>query len=303
MRHAQNVKTDRRRKPELTVAQILAWADAHRRRTGQWPTKESGPVADGPLGTSWRQADNALRLGLRGLPGCSSLAQLLAAERGVRNPADPPRLTEALILEWADAHRSQADEWPDENSGPVAAAAGESWQAINQALRDGLRGLPGGDSLARLLARRRQARNRISLPPLTVQGILALADAHRRRTGQWPKRDAGPVVGVRGETWLAFDRALTQGCRALPGGSSLSQLLAERRGVRNRGALPSLTEGQILAWAEAHRRRTGKLPTAGSGAIPEAAGESWKRVDNALREGRRGLKGKTSLPALLDRLR
>jgi hypothetical protein len=25
-------------RPTLTVAQILRWADAHRRRTGRWPT-------------------------------------------------------------------------------------------------------------------------------------------------------------------------------------------------------------------------------------------------------------------------
>ncbi len=116
-------------------------------------------------------------------------------------------------------------------------------------------------------------------------------------------RDSGWVVGAKSETWLAFDRALAQGCRGLPGGSSLARLLAERRWVRNQGALPTLAEWQILGWAEAHRRRTGKLPNAGSGAIPEAPGESWKRVDNALREGRRGLKRRSTLPSLLSRLR
>jgi hypothetical protein len=122
MRDAPKVKTNRRRKPELTEAAILAWADAHRRRTGEWPTKEGGPVADGPLGTSWRQADNPLRFGLRGLPGGSSLARLLAAERGVRNAANLPPLAEALILGWADADRSQAAEWPSEISCRVPAA-------------------------------------------------------------------------------------------------------------------------------------------------------------------------------------
>ena len=82
----------------------------------------------------------------------------------------------------------------------------------------------------------------------------------------------GGVVGARGETWLAFDRALTQGCRRLPGGSSLAQLLAEYRGVRNRGALPPLTEGQILEWADAHRRRGGKLPTTESAPISSPTG-------------------------------
>jgi len=57
-----------------------------------------GPVEAGPLGTTWRQIDNALRLGLRGLPGGSSLAQLLAHRRGYRNVRALPPLTEELIL-------------------------------------------------------------------------------------------------------------------------------------------------------------------------------------------------------------
>jgi hypothetical protein len=41
-------------------------------------------------------------------------------------------------------------------SGPVAEAPGEKWREIDQALRSGFRGLQGGDSLARLLDRRRR---------------------------------------------------------------------------------------------------------------------------------------------------
>jgi hypothetical protein len=37
----------------------------------------------------------------------------------------------------------------------VAIAPGETWVAIDAALAHGHRGLPGGDSVARLLARRR----------------------------------------------------------------------------------------------------------------------------------------------------
>jgi hypothetical protein len=44
---------DRRRRPELHIPAILGWADAHHARTGAWPTRRSGPVADAP-GTPWR---------------------------------------------------------------------------------------------------------------------------------------------------------------------------------------------------------------------------------------------------------
>jgi hypothetical protein len=72
----------RSRKPPLTVAEILRWADAHRRRTGAWPGVTSGPVAGAP-GETWPALDKALRRGGRGLPGGGSLARLLRRERGL----------------------------------------------------------------------------------------------------------------------------------------------------------------------------------------------------------------------------
>jgi hypothetical protein len=68
-------------KATLTVEQILRWADDHHARAGDWPGTAAGPVPACP-DVTWRQIDNALRLGLRGLPGASSLAQLLEQKRG-----------------------------------------------------------------------------------------------------------------------------------------------------------------------------------------------------------------------------
>jgi hypothetical protein len=62
------------RRPQLTVAQILAWADAHHVRTGQWPHADSGHVRDNP-NEKWGNLNQALRLGLRGLPGGDSPAE------------------------------------------------------------------------------------------------------------------------------------------------------------------------------------------------------------------------------------
>jgi hypothetical protein len=92
----------RGKKRKLTISQILTLADAYHRRTGQWPRSDSGPV-DGRADETWRALDHALYDGLRGLPGGSSLARLLAKQRGTRNPADLPRLTIKQILGWADA--------------------------------------------------------------------------------------------------------------------------------------------------------------------------------------------------------
>ena len=56
-----------------------------------------------------------------------------------------PPLTEEKLCKWAEAHWRQTENWPNENSGPVQAAPGETWGNVNAALREGLRGLPGGE--------------------------------------------------------------------------------------------------------------------------------------------------------------
>src|SRR5262249_51185995 len=154
--------------------------------------------------------------------------------RGVRNDKDLPRLTEEQVLAWADAHHLLLGAWPTGHSGPIPEAPGESWAAISTALKAGLRGLPGGSSLARLLARRRGVRNQKDLPRLTEEQVLAWADAHHQRTGRWPTSYSGPMTGVAGEGWHALDKALRNGYRGLPGGSSLARLLRRHRGVPDR---------------------------------------------------------------------
>ena len=104
--------SDRRlRRRPLSTREILAWASAHREITGKWPTKSSGGIIGARFET-WHGVDNALRLGLRGLPGGSSLAQLLAEHEGVRNIHDLPPLSEQQILQWADEHHQRTGSWP-----------------------------------------------------------------------------------------------------------------------------------------------------------------------------------------------
>jgi hypothetical protein len=139
--------------PALSQKKVLAWCDAHFRRTGRWPNVNSGPVAEAP-GERWDALDNALRVGRRGLPGGSSLRRLLARKRGLRHPLALPPLTEEQVLRWAAQHRQRTGAWPRSNTGPVAESPGETWAGLNYALAQGKRGLPGGTSLAQLLATR-----------------------------------------------------------------------------------------------------------------------------------------------------
>src|SRR5579883_1615075 len=111
--------------------------------------------------------------------------------------------------------------------------------------------------------------------PLTIAQILIWADRHREATGKWPTRDSGSILGAMYETWSGVAEALRCGRRTLPVGS-LAQLLAEHRSARNIHNLPSLTEGQILQWADEHHQRTKQWPRADSGTIPGSGGETWK---------------------------
>jgi hypothetical protein len=181
----------------------------------------------------------------------------------------------------------------------VAEAAGETWARIDELLKEGGRGLPGGSSLQRLLTRKGGVRHPSEPPKLTVESILAWADAHYARTRIWPGASSGPVVDAPGETWRAVHAALVGGRRGLPGGTTLPRFLAEHRGKRPGQYRPCLTEQEIRAWAEAYRQRTGRRPTHSSGAIPESPGDTWLGVDQALRDGRRGLTAGSSLARLL----
>jgi hypothetical protein len=110
-----------------------------------------------------------------------------------------------------------------------------------------------------------------------------------------------PSAPARGRPGGAVNRALGRGGRGLPGGSSLARLLEQRRGRRNQAHAPPLDAGQILRWADAHFRRTGRWPAATSGPVLDAPGESWGAVASALWGGHRGLPGGETLARLLRR--
>jgi hypothetical protein len=191
-------------KPLLSIEQILAWADAHKAATGDWPRITSGKVKD--TDETWLGIDATLRAGRRGLPGDSSLAKLLAEHRSVRNIMNLPPLTIKQILTWVDAHKGATGDWPKMNSGQVS-GTDETWLGIDDSLRAGRRGLPGNSSLPALLAENRDVQNLKGLSQLTVERILEWADSHNAGTGDWPNQFSGGVTGTN-ETWHAIQHAL-----------------------------------------------------------------------------------------------
>jgi hypothetical protein len=295
----------RYRKPPLTVARILAWADDYKRRIGRWPNQESGRIR--PHDESWLAINVALGRGNRGLPGGSSLANLLYEHRGVRNLKNLPRLNEPQIIRWARASFKRTGKWPMLHAGAVADAPGETWFAIDWALRRGQRGLPGGSSLADVLAVHGIKRNPKRLPPLTADQILIWADAYFRGKGGWPLGRSGPIAESPTESWSGIDTALRHGLRGLRGESSLPAFLNKHRNLyRGKSRRPKsiqrskrLTEDKIMTCAQAWRRKTGGWPRRDSGPISGTSGERWSAVDAALKRGYRGLPGGSSLSRLL----
>jgi hypothetical protein len=288
--------------PSLTPEQVLRWADAFRKRTGKWPMRWSGPIPEAP-GENWCSVAFALAAGKRGLAGYRSLARFLAKRRGVRNVHDLPKLSVRNILFWADDFKKRVGRWPCARDGRVLGLPDLTWCAVDQALIKGHRGLRGGQSLAKLLFERRGMRHHYFLPRHNLKQILAWADAHHDRTGKWPMPLSGTIAGVPDETWRGVDKSLRYGRRGLMGGSSLAQLLEERRGVPNHLAAPRLNPTQVLGWADAHHRRTGQWPTRWSGTIPESPRETWHAVAAAFVAGSRGLGGHGTLPRFLAKRR
>jgi hypothetical protein len=148
------------KRPRLTVAQILAWAEAHVQRTGKRPNGHTGPIPE-TSDETWSAIDTALVHGYRGLSGGLSLVEFLNRHWGEKpaNDRKPPKarnrppLTIEQILVWAEAHHQRTGKWPTTASGEVSEEPSETWKIINSALWEGHRGLPGGDSLSQLLKR------------------------------------------------------------------------------------------------------------------------------------------------------
>ena len=133
-------------------------------------------------------------------------------------------------------------------------------------------------------------------PLLSERLILAWADIYYHRHGHWPFEKAGHVEGTETETWAGVSFALYKGTRGLKRRTTLAKLLCEKRDVYSRKG--ALTEAQILKWARAHRKRTGRWPSYKDGRVRGASEENWSALDEALKSGCRGLRGGSSLKKL-----
>lgn len=203
-----------------------------------------------------------------------------------------PDLAIEQILDWADAHHHRTGTWPTQKSGNIPGTS-ENWSAISQCLRHGLRSLPGGDTLSRLLARRRNHQPSNLKQHLTYDNILAICDQHYSNTGNFPTVKSG-YCKTLGITFRSLDATMSAGCRGLTKRISLAQLLASERGKRNPSGLPNITEDNIKTWIMDFRNEHGRYPKRNDGRIA-SSDETWQNVSNAMLNGLRGLTLRMSL--------
>jgi hypothetical protein len=133
-----------------------------------------------------------------------AMRRQIARRRQGRNLQDLPVFTIDKILAWADAYHTRHAAWPNRRAGLIDGTPGETWTAVDIALSRGLRGLPSGSSLPRLLAEHRGVFNAHDQPPLSVEQVLAWADAHHARKGEWPMVESGRILETPHETWAVL---------------------------------------------------------------------------------------------------
>jgi hypothetical protein len=177
---------------------------------------------------TWATVDSNLKRGGPNLPGGSSLIHFLRDQFGVWSSRGSRRLSYALIIKWADEHYARTGKWPIVMAGKIHRHPQETWAAINEALRHGRRGLPGGTTLSQLLIEQRGASYSPMVANMNVKQILAWADDYHRLYRRWPTAKSGRVPQAK-MSWAHIDRRLRLGGQGLPGGNSLSNILATRR--------------------------------------------------------------------------
>ena len=100
----------------------------------------------------------------------------------------------------------------------------------------------------------------------------------------------------------SLDTTPRPGGRGFPGASSLADELEIACHKQSQPTQPGITVEQILEAAVQFHVRTGEWPTQNTKEpIPDGAlkGTTWRAIDVALRAGRRGLPGGSSLPFVL----
>ena len=184
------------------------------------------------LSSSARRDLASYHLGLprsdRGLPDGSSLARLWPVSAGLATiwayRRSKFRKSFAGLIPTTPATAPGRNANPDPFPKPRARRGYACWSQLSK----GRRRLPGGESSACLLGR--GGANCYRRPSADRGPDSYVGRRPSRTNGRLAQRTVGPIPEAPWEGWRRnVDAALRKGVRGLPGGSSLAQLLRQRR--------------------------------------------------------------------------
>ena len=207
-----------------------------------------------------------------------------------------PALTEEVLERAVRAFHAQHGKAPRAKSGIASPYFGwtETWRSIEECLRLGLRGLAHmkGSSLSKYTE---GLGLKTPKPDRTVEALERAVRAYHAQHGKAPTAktdsDASPYFGWP-ETWANINQCIRNGYRGFEHmkGSSLVQYV-EGLGLKIKIIKPDFTSANLERAVRSFYAKKGKAPTRHSGDASPYFGweETWRRVDNCIREGNRGL--------------
>ncbi len=302
-------------KAPLSKEDLTSWIQKYIEKYEKKPSRTSGVVefTIGNLqGITWRNIDVALMEGLRGLPCNSSLAAFIKENFGIaQRKANPTLLSEDLIFSWITQFMTKHGRKPSPKKDGVIEFAteayqGETWVSISAALRNGGRGLSGGTSLSSFienrLAVKKQKCNSVSL---SEDLICFWIKQFIVKYGKKPTQQSGIIEfadgAYEGDSWLCVSAALRNGGRGLPKGSSLSQLIEKRFGLKRQEYGPRLTEESILDLIKKYIAKYDRKPNCKTGLVEGHENLTWSALNRRLEIGDKTLPGGSSLAKLIEK--
>ncbi len=241
-------------------------------RAGRLPTREDESLPDYP-DVTWEMIDD----GFLANQGYRTTLEKVLIEAGLKE--GELNLSENLIFDHALLYLQKHRRWPKQNSGDVETLKGERWGAsLNNCLRKGRRGLPGGSSL----------------PLLIKDKVVEQAKKFEEGRGRLPTREDGPLPNHPTVTWEMIDDGFLGGKASA--WTTLEKVLREASLKEGETAL---SEDLMFNHALLYLQKHGHWPKQRSGEVETLKGEKWRVWDGRLRNGLLGLPGGSSLPLLI----
>jgi hypothetical protein len=288
----------------LTEEKIIGFVKSFYKVHGRYPaahTKENDGL---PEGYTWITIDSALTHCSQGITAKSSIAKLISKHLGVRYKGDLPDFSEEKIVEWAKKYFLVHNKYPSIRTKPSDwLPEGETWIALDIALKRGTRGLPGGSSVAKLFEKYFGIRNKTNIPKISEQCIIDYMIVFKDKYGYFPHAHSKENEMLpSGESWHGFDKALRNARRGLTK-TTLASLKEKYFGIKNILTLTKLFEKQITKWVIEHYNKYGEYPSKKTEINSLPNGECWRKLEADLAQGHRGLPGNNSLAKIKRKLK